>query len=641
LQAYQMVAWEWDIQSNVITTSNNFADIYGQPSFEAAKAGVAAVHPDDRTAHEAKLQHAIVTQSEYHSEYRIVRADNEQTRWIEERGIPVANAEDVVDKLFGVAIDITERHRFEEALRESEARFRTMADNAPVKIWMTDAEGRCIYLNQKWYAFTGQTPETGLGSGWLDAVHPDDVEAAAQNCLLGVQTHQPFQSEYRFRRHDGVYRWTIDSASPRFDHNGEYLGCIGSVLDITERKEAEDRLQVLYQLGEAVNRAEAVEQIYELALFGLERILHVDRASVLLFDTEGVMRFHAWRGLSDAYRQGVDGHSPWSVDDLDPLPILIPDIAYQADLGPLQQIISEEGIQSLAFIPLVEQGKILGKFMLYYNQPHIFSEAEVQWAQTIARHVAHALQRKQVEEKLRQSNETLEQRVEERTAELQHSNRELDQFAYISSHDLKAPLRGINLLATWIEQDAADVLPQSSKEHLRKLQGRIQRMETLLTDLLAYSRAARQRHPAEEVEIKELIRNVVEVLAPPPGFGVNVIGEVTVVRVERIPLETVIRNLIGNAIKHHDRPREGEVNITFHTQKEWIEFTISDNGPGIDPSFHQRIFEMFQTLLPRDQIEGSGVGLAIVKKLVESRGGTLGIESSLGTGAAFRFTWPS
>jgi PAS domain S-box-containing protein len=529
--------------------------------------------------------------------------------------------------------------RAEQALRESEMRFRNMADHAPVMIWITEANAQCTYLNQQWYEFTGQTPETALGFGWLNALHADDAPLVEQTFLQANQQRAPFRMEYRLRRHDGVYRWAIAAAAPRFGTTGEHLGYIGSVIDITERKQAEERLQTIYQMSEAVNRAEAVEQIYQQAFIALKRVLFVDRASILLFDEDGVMRFQAWHGLSTAYRQQAEGHSPWTMDESQPQPILVPDVA-QLDLGELGQVIREEGIRALAFIPLIEGGRLLGKFMLYYDQPHPFGEAEVQWAQTIARHVAHALQRKQAEENLRRWNETLEQQVQERTAELQRSNRELDEFAYIASHDLKSPLRAIAHLVTWITEDAADLLPPPSQEHLAKLHSRAQRMEALLDDLLAYSRAGRQRHPIEPVKVAALVQNVTELLPIPAGFAVHVSPTLPLLNTERVPLETVLRNLIDNAIKHHHCPSEGWVEITMQDQAQWVEFTVRDNGPGIEPVFHRRIFEMFRTLQPRDRIEGSGVGLAVVKKLVESYGGRIHVESGLGQGATFRFTWP-
>lgn len=249
-------------------------------------------------------------------------------------------------------------------------------------------------------------------------------------------------------------------------------------------------------------------------------------------------------------------------------------------------------------------------------------------------------ERKQAEEALREWNATLETRVADRTRELERSNRELDQFAYVASHDLKAPLRAIVSLARWIDEDAAAVLPPQSQEHLAKLMGRTKRMEALLDDLLSYSRVTRQRHPTVVVDTANLVRGVCDLLDLPEGFAVEIAPAMPVLTTERVPLETVLRNLISNAIKHHNRPHEGVVRVSASVDGERAVFTVADNGPGIDPSHHERIFQIFQTLKPRSEVEGSGMGLAVVKRLVETRGGGVWVDSVLGQGAAFHFTWP-
>lgn len=249
-------------------------------------------------------------------------------------------------------------------------------------------------------------------------------------------------------------------------------------------------------------------------------------------------------------------------------------------------------------------------------------------------------ERKRAEAALQEFNATLERLVAERTAELQRSNHELAQFAHVISHDLKAPLRAINHLAEWIEDDADGGLPSKSQEHLIRLRGRVKRMEKLLDDILAYSRAGRQRHPSEKVDTAMLVRDIVEMLAPPAGFTVTAQEPMPTFVAERVPLETVLRNLIGNAIKHHRDPANGCVTVSAYDRGNWVEFAVADNGPGIDPVYHQRIFEIFTTLQSRDQVEGSGIGLSVVQRTVEGRGGRVQLESALGSGATFYFTWP-
>ncbi|MCC6453592.1 MAG: PAS domain S-box protein [Caldilineaceae bacterium] len=537
--------------------------------------------------------------------------------------------------------DVTRRKQAENALRISEERLRLATEAGKIGIFDHDLRTGESYFSPLYHAITQVQSNNLTLADWLTVVHPEDRARVEQSVNNAITTAEPFHYEYRIRWPDGSIHWLEVHGLVEKDEQDRPSRLTGTMRDVTERKQVEDRLHTLYLLRQDMNRVAPLERTYEQALVALKRVLHVDRAAILLTDAEGVMHFQAAHGLSESYRQQIEGHSLWVINQAHPQPVLIPDVAQAENLGSLQQANLAEGIQAVAYIPLVDQGKLLGKFMLYYNEPHPFAEEEVQWAQTIASDVAHAIQRKQAEDALRQLNATLEQRVDERTAELERSNRELDQFAYVASHDLKAPLRGIGQLATWISEDAGELLPPASQEHLAKLHGRVSRMDMLLNDLLAYSRAGRQRHKPEPVETTALIQNVVEILTPPRGFVVRIPAALPPLTVERIPLESVFRSLIDNAIKHHHNPAEGKVEISAQFHDNFVEFVVSDNGPGIEPRFHRRIFEMFQTLQPRDQVEGSGIGLALAKKLIESRGGTIEVQSNPGEGATFRFTWPT
>ncbi len=305
-----------------------------------------------------------------------------------------------------IALAIKRKHA-EDALRESESRFRQVWESTSDAMVISDAEGIVLAANDAYFCLYGYTQAEVIGQNFA-IIFPEERRAASNERYLAVfaRKEAPAPIESTVRRADGVMR-TVESRVSFLTAGGKRTAMLSTIRDITERKEAEMRLQIVHQLVEAVNREELVEQIFELALDGLGRILHVDRSSILLFDPTGIMRFQAWRNLSDCYRKQADGHSPWAQDAINPQPLLIPDVM-RTDFGPLQQTIVDEGIGALGFVPLVEQGQLLGKFMLYYNQPHDFSDEEVQWAQTIARHVAHALQRKQSEARLQSYAYTME-----------------------------------------------------------------------------------------------------------------------------------------------------------------------------------------------------------------------------------------
>jgi light-regulated signal transduction histidine kinase (bacteriophytochrome) len=240
---------------------------------------------------------------------------------------------------------------------------------------------------------------------------------------------------------------------------------------------------------------------------------------------------------------------------------------------------------------------------------------------------------------LEQLLEVHEQTSLEQATRLEQSNRELDQFAYVASHDLKAPLRGIANLAQWIEEDLGDRLTDESCEHMRLLKVRVHRMESLIDGILSYSRAGRVREKLEPVDVAALLDETIELLAVPPGAAVAAEPPMPVVSAERIPLQQVFMNLIGNAIKYGARP-DLRVTVRASDEGDFVRFAVEDNGPGIARQFHDKVWQIFQTLAPRDKVEGTGIGLSVVRKLVETRGGRAWLESQVGQGACFYFTWP-
>ncbi|MBI1869695.1 MAG: histidine kinase [Chlamydiae bacterium] len=234
----------------------------------------------------------------------------------------------------------------------------------------------------------------------------------------------------------------------------------------------------------------------------------------------------------------------------------------------------------------------------------------------------------------------IEQRkVKQQALELALSNKELDSFAYSVSHDLKAPLRGISQIADWIYHDFKDKASDEQKENLELMKRRVIRMNDLIEGILKYARLGRTEEIREMVDCSKIVREVIDSINAPKRVEIEIVGSLPKIKAVRVHIEQIFQNLLSNAVRYMDKDK-GEIKIGCKENDSQWEFYVQDNGPGIAQEHFERIFKIFQTLAPRDRTEATGIGLSIVKKVVELNGGRIWLESQLGKGSTFYFTLP-
>lgn len=501
-------------------------------------------------------------------------------------------------------------------LAESQQRYAMLTHISPVGIFRASATGECLYVNQRWCDIAGLSASEALGTGWGQSIHPDDRDRLFQEWQQLTTTQETWRSEYRFLRPDGGITWVVGQAVPEVDATGQVTGYVGTITDITDLKQIEAAQR------ESESRFRAT---FEQAAVG---IAHVD------LDGQ-------WLRVNQRLCSIVG----YSHEEL--LSLRFQDITYpedlEADMECMRQLLSGESqIYSLEKRYRCKDGSPVWIYLtaslvreastaLYAGRPKYF----IAVIEDISERKAAELALQERAQELTYLNAVLARTA----AQLEKRNQELDQFAYVASHDLKAPLRAIANLSEWIEEDLAGQLPEENQHQMRLLRGRVHRMEALINGLLEYSRVGRIQSPTETVSVQALLEDVVDSLAPPPEFTIDIAPQMPTLTTKPLLLRQVFANLISNALKHHNRS-DGRIRIAGQDQGKFYQFSVSDDGPGIAPEYHDKVFMIFQTLEARDSKESTGIGLSIVKKIIETEGGTIKLDSQPGQGATFSFTWP-
>ena len=659
LKAGAIGTFDLDIPTGKHFLTEKACAIFGLPlskSTSAYEDWRRCIHPGDVSDCEAKIQDAYEHRlEEFSVQYRILRADTGELRWIESRCRIFYDEQGAPLRLIGAILDITDGILAEEAIRESEARFRQLADAMPQIVYTCGPDGLIDYANQQWSEYVGVPLEQSTGRKWIEAIHPDDLESLEQRMRESVKTGQPFDVEFRLRRKDGRYRWHLSRAIPIRNAQGRIVKWIGTSTDIHDRKQAEaEREEALAREQEARAEAEhAAESIRRLQavtdstlrrlelddllremLDSIRELLGTDSAAIfLLAEDGGTLVMSAAIGMEEeamGLRIPVGNGVAGSVAATS-APVIVEDLSAVEAPNPVLR----QNARSLIGVPLIAEGRLIGVIHSETTQVKRFTEGDVRLLQLAADRVALAIERTRLYEVERQARSQAEE-----------ANRMKDEFLTLVSHELRSPLNAMLGYAAVLRRSGLDAQTAEQAVDVIERSGKAQAQ--LIDDLLDTARiiGGKLRLFVGPVDLVSVIEESVQTIQPAADAkGISLltnmphkIGQITG---DPTRLQQVVWNLLSNAVKF--TPEGGLVEARLERVDPYIRITVSDSGKGISPDFLPYVFDRFQQAdaSSAKRYGGLGLGLALVKYLVELHGGTIEAASAgEGQGATFNVILP-
>jgi PAS domain S-box-containing protein len=519
-------------------------------------------------------------------------------------------ADGEVEGVFAAARDITERNQAEEALHRSESRYRSLVTATAQIVWTTNPEGAVIDDMPMWRAYTGMNRQQIAGAGWLDSLHPEDRSHTEQVWAKAWRNRERYETEYRIRRQDGEYRAFSVRGVPVMETDGTVREWVGTCTDITERKKAEAELRLSRERLALANKA----------------------AHSGAFDWDMQNNINLWTPEVEEVHGLAPGEFGGSFEDWEAL-VLAEDL-------PAAKASIESSLKN---------GEFAGEWRIRRH-----NDGEIRWITARAKILndnngkpcrmiglnMDVTERKRAEEQVRLLNESLEQRVKDRTAQLEAANKELEAFTYSVSHDLRAPLRHISGFSKILSEEFAASLPTEAQHHVQRILEGTRRMGQLVDDLLNLGRVGRKELSLQVAGLRSIVDDVIQSLKSDIGDRCVEwkIGDLPYVECDTALMQQVLQNLLSNALKF-TRPRaKALIEIGQERRDGSAVVYIRDNGVGFSMKYADKLFGVFQRLHRAEDFEGTGVGLATVQRIIQKHGGRIWAEAELDKGASFYFT---
>jgi PAS domain S-box-containing protein len=560
------------------------------------------VHPDDLELTMAAAQDLGTGKAVIEFENRY-RCQDGSYRWLLWNSMP--DAEQQV--LYAIAHDITNRKQQEAALQASERKFGAIFDQTFELLGLLSLDGTVLEVNQTALKSLEQhLPGTMAArqsaligklfweTPWWN--HSPLLQTQLQQSIVRAATGEFIRYEMQYPNPSGDLVDIDFTLQPVFDETDRVVTLLAEGHNITERKRAERDLR---------ESQERLRTGIEVAGVGLARFDY--HTNLVALSPEAAVLYGFSPDLAFVTREQI--HDTFHPDERAALEATIAQVVDPNGTGWFAQ-------DHRVVWPYGEVRSLSVRKQVFFDHSGVKS------------YPSHAIL---AAIDMTDRNQTL--------ADLEARNQDLDSFVYIVSHDLKAPLRAVANLSEWIEEDLAGSLTDANQEQMTLLRSRIYRMQSTIDGLLDYARSGRTDDLNEPVDVAQLLAETIDTLAPPPTFTISIAQNLPTLDTKRLLLSQVFTNLIGNGIKHHDR-LDGSIQIEVVERGNFYEFAIADDGPGIALEHQDRMFKIFQAVNPQNRSDSTGIGLAIVKKIIEAEGGTIRLESLVGKGTTFYFTWP-